>query len=166
MLDSARADEAPFLADCWKAMLDELAALPGATVPRGFVPDWRDRLAGFFAAGLAEGRHGWFVARSADEKPVACAGALIAETSMIQVERIATIAGVYVEPAYRRRGLARRLTEAALEWARANGCTLARLTAGQPAEELYRAMGFTPGRELILPLSPLDRADRVAEARQ
>lgn len=152
VVDSARADEAPFLASCWKAMLDELAALPGATVPRGFLPDWKERLASFFLAGMAEGRHGWFVARGESGSPVACAGALIAETSMIQVERIATIAGVYVDPAYRRRGLARGLTEAALEWARRNGCTLARLTAGQPAEALYRSMGFMPGRELILPL--------------
>lgn len=153
MVDSAGPEEAPFLAHCWRAMLDELAAAPGATVPRGFVPDWHERLVRFFIDGMAAGRQGWFVVRAEAGEPIACAGALILETSMVQVERIATIAGVYVDPAYRRKGLARRLTEATLQWAREHGCTLARLTAGEPAETLYRSMGFTPGRELILRLS-------------
>lgn len=153
MVDSAGADEAPFLADCWKAMLDELAAVPGSWVPRGFAPDWRERLSRFFADGITEGRQGWFVFRDGTGEPVACASALIGETSMVQVERIATIGGVYVQPSYRRQGVARRLTEAAIEWARDNGCTLVRLTAGEPAAELYRSMGFTPGREMILRLT-------------
>jgi GNAT superfamily N-acetyltransferase len=148
MLDSARPDEAPFLADCWKAMLDELGMAPG-----GFHAGWRERLAEFFAAGMAEGRQGWFVVRDSQGAPVACAGALIAETSMIQVQRMATVAGVYVKPQHRRQGAARRLTEACIAWARDHGCTLVRLSASEPAEALYRSMGFVPGRELVLPIS-------------
>ncbi|HEY1976622.1 MAG TPA: GNAT family N-acetyltransferase [Candidatus Baltobacteraceae bacterium] len=148
MVDSARADEAPFLADCWKAMLDELSMAPG-----GFVPDWRERLTRFFAEGMADGRHGWFVARDRDGAPFASAGALIAETSVIQARPMATIAGVYVRPAYRRRGVARELTEAAIAWARARHCTLVRLSASEPAETLYRNLGFERGRELVLRLT-------------
>ncbi|HZY98031.1 MAG TPA: GNAT family N-acetyltransferase [Candidatus Baltobacteraceae bacterium] len=148
MVDSASVPEAPFLADCWKAMLEELSMAPG-----GFVPDWRERLARFFAAGMKGGYHGWFVARDPDGTPFASAGALIAETSMIQVQRMATIAGVYVQPAHRRRGIARELTEAAIAWARRRSCTLVRLSASQPAEALYRDLGFTAGREMVLRLT-------------
>ncbi|HKE36356.1 MAG TPA: GNAT family N-acetyltransferase, partial [Candidatus Baltobacteraceae bacterium] len=148
MVDSAGVTEAPFLADCWKAMLEELCMAPG-----GFVPDWRERLTGFFAAGMEGGYHGWFVARDPGGTPFASAGALIAETSMIQLARIATIAGVYVQPAYRRRGVARELTEAAIAWARGRSCTLVRLSASEPAETLYRDLGFTPGREMVLRLT-------------
>jgi ribosomal protein S18 acetylase RimI-like enzyme len=147
MVDSARPEEAPFLAECWRAMLDELAMAPG-----GFVEDWRERLAAFFAAGMADGSQGWFVGRDPAGSPIASAGALIPETVMVMRPRLATIAGVYVLPAFRRRGLARRLTEAAIEWARAQGCTLVRLSASEPAQSLYRSLGFRPGRELILPL--------------
>ena len=147
MVDSARSDEAPFLADCWRAMLDELKMAPG-----GYQPNWRERLARFFADGIAGGQQAWFVVRNGEGTPVATAGVFIAETSMIQVDRIATIGGVYVSPAHRRNGLARRLTEAAIAWAREHGCTLVRLSASEPAETLYRSLGFTQGRELVLRL--------------
>jgi GNAT superfamily N-acetyltransferase len=147
VVDSARRDEAPFLADCWRAMLEELHMAPG-----GFVPGWRERLVRFFAAGMEAGSQGWFVARGPGGAPFASAGVLIAETSMIQVQRMATIAGVYVDPAHRRNGTARRLTEAAIAWARERGCTLVRLSASEPAETLYRDLGFERGRELVLRL--------------
>jgi GNAT superfamily N-acetyltransferase len=72
---------------------------------------------------------------------------------MIQVQRMATIAGVYVHPVYRRRGVARELTEAAIAWARGQNCVLVRLSASEPAEALYRNLGFTPGREMVLRLT-------------
>jgi GNAT superfamily N-acetyltransferase len=146
-VDSARQEEAPFLADCWRAMLDELNMAPG-----GFVEDWRGRLAAFFAGGMADQTQGWFVGRDPAGSPVASAGALIPETVMIMKPRLATIAGVYVAPPFRRQGLARRLTEAAIGWARERGCSLVRLSASEPAASLYRSMGFTRGRELVLRL--------------
>jgi GNAT superfamily N-acetyltransferase len=104
--------------------------------------------------GRNEGRVPWLVrGRDPDGTPFASAGALIAETSMIQVQRMATIAGVYVQPAHRRRGIARELTEAAIAWARRRSCTLVRLSASQPAEALYRDLGFTAGREMVLRLT-------------
>ena len=148
MVDSAGAHEAPFLADCWRAMLDELEMVPG-----GFEPNWRDRLSRFFAIGIEGGSQGWFVAREPDGAPFASAGALIGETSLIQLHPIATIGGVYVQPGFRRQGVARRLTEAAIGWARERGCMLVRLSASEPAEALYRDLGFVAGRELVLRLT-------------
>ena len=144
----AQAQDAAFLADGWRAMIDELDMAPA-----GFVPGWRERLASFFASGLAAGAHGWFVACSPDGTPVGCAAAMIAETTLVQVEPTATIAGVYVAPAFRRRGMARDLTQAAIAWARRRGCRQVRLVASPQAEPLYRSLGFTDGRELILTLT-------------
>ena len=149
MVDSATAAQAPFVADCWKAMMDELGMAPG-----GLVPDWRDRLTGYFAAGIAAGSQAWFVARAADGTLFGSAGVLIGETSLIYVEPWATLAGVFVRPEYRRQGTARELTEAAIEWARRRGCAVVRLIASKQAEPLYRGLGFTDGRELVLRLRP------------
>ncbi|MDR3096419.1 MAG: GNAT family N-acetyltransferase [Paraburkholderia sp.] len=54
--------------------------------------------------------------------------------------------GVFVEPAYRRAGVARRLMERAIEHARANGLRQMHLSvsARNPrAQALYRSLGFT-----------------------
>lgn len=149
MVDPAGPEQAPFIADCWKGMMDELGMAPG-----GLVPDWRDRLSGYFASGIAAGSQGWFVARSSDGTLFGSAGALIGETSLIYLRPWATLAGVFVRPEYRRRGTARALTEAAIGWARRRGCAAVRLIASEQAENLYRELGFTNGRELVLRLHP------------
>lgn len=60
---------------------------------------------------------------------------------------------VYVVPEARGQGLARRLTEAALEEARRLGLEMVELHASKDAEALYRAMGFEPTPEFRLILS-------------
>lgn len=57
---------------------------------------------------------------------------------------------VYTEPAYRRRGLAARLTDAALELARELGIEIMELHASLEAEGLYQRMGFAPTSEMRL----------------
>ena len=147
VVDSARADEAPFLADCYKAMLDE------AGLNAGLRPDWHERLIRYFRQGMADDTQGWFVARGPGGVPYGSACAFLSETSAVHLRPWATLAGVYVKPEMRRRGTARSLTEAAIAWAREHDCALVRLTASEPAEALYRNMGFVPGRELILRLT-------------
>ena len=61
---------------------------------------------------------------------------------------------VYVAPEARGQGLARRLTEAALEEARRLGLEMVELHASKDAEALYRAMGFEPTPEFRLILTP------------
>ncbi|QBR00227.1 GNAT family N-acetyltransferase [Paraburkholderia pallida] len=54
--------------------------------------------------------------------------------------------GVFVEPAYRRTGVARRLMERAVERARASGVEQVHLAVGARnprAQTLYRSLGFT-----------------------
>ncbi|CAB3803038.1 Mycothiol acetyltransferase [Paraburkholderia caffeinitolerans] len=53
--------------------------------------------------------------------------------------------GVFVQPAYRRAGIARRLMERAIEHARASGVEQVQLTVGASnprAQSLYRSLGF------------------------
>lgn len=59
---------------------------------------------------------------------------------------------VHTDPAHRGRGIARRLTEAAIEWAREQGCTNFVLHASVQGRPIYERLGFTNSSEWILPL--------------
>jgi GNAT superfamily N-acetyltransferase len=60
--------------------------------------------------------------------------------------------GVFVEPAWRRRGLARRLTEATMSHLRGLGCGRAILNASSKGRFLYERMGFQLSNEMRLEL--------------
>jgi GNAT superfamily N-acetyltransferase len=57
---------------------------------------------------------------------------------------------VYTEPSHRRKGLAARLTDAALDLARNLGLEIVELHASLEAEGLYQRMGFVPTSEMRL----------------
>jgi len=57
---------------------------------------------------------------------------------------------VYTDPAFRGRGLARQMTNALLEVAKAQGVGMVELHASRDAETLYRSMGFEPTPEFRL----------------
>jgi GNAT superfamily N-acetyltransferase len=52
---------------------------------------------------------------------------------------------ISTDPAWRRRGLARRVTGALLDWLRDNDVRTVELHAARDAEALYRSMGFADG---------------------
>jgi GNAT superfamily N-acetyltransferase len=138
----------PAFADIYVRMIRE-CGLEGS----GFVDDWRERLVAYFTGELRRGAMALYLAKVGDEV-VGSAAAFLNDgrTNQILRDRAATIAGVFVEPSYRGRGIARALTESALAWARRQGCTSIRLTASKDAEGLYRSLGFQDGRELVLKL--------------
>jgi len=77
-------------------------------------------------------------------------GALVGMAGFVAGERLkerhkGTLVGVYVQPAYRRRRLARRLVEAVIghcaKHVRVLNATVS--AANEPARALYRALGFT-----------------------
>lgn len=140
--------DAAFFAETWRRMLGELELAPG-----GLVAGWRERLTQHFAAGMADGSQGWFVAVR-DGEPIGSAGVFLRRSlvSEIQRRRIAVLAGVYVLPAGRRGGVARRLVARAIAWARERGCTHVTLRASAAAEALYRELGFEDDSGLILKL--------------
>jgi len=55
---------------------------------------------------------------------------------------------VFVEPAHRRKGIARSLVERAIAHLRSIGCTTVMLNASDDGEPLYAGMGFVLGKEM------------------
>lgn len=66
--------------------------------------------------------------------------------------RRGNILNVYTDPDSRRRGLARRLMEVALEWCRAHGIRAVILHASSEGRPLYENLGFRPTNEMRLML--------------
>ena len=62
------------------------------------------------------------------------------------------IVNVYTEAEHRKRGLARLLMNAALEWCRANRVDVVILHASKEGRHLYESMGFEPTNEMRLVL--------------
>jgi GNAT superfamily N-acetyltransferase len=58
------------------------------------------------------------------------------------------VLNVYVEPHWRRRGLARRLMQEILEWAPTAGVARLVLHASREGRPLYEALGFTATNEM------------------
>jgi GNAT superfamily N-acetyltransferase len=66
--------------------------------------------------------------------------------------RRAYILNVYTEPAFRQRGLARRIMTDILDWCRAQGFKTVSLHASKFGRSLYEDMGFEPTNEMRLKL--------------
>jgi GNAT superfamily N-acetyltransferase len=66
--------------------------------------------------------------------------------------RRAWVVNVYSEPGYRRCGLARRLMQAAIDWARGEGFRILSLHASGAGRPLYQSLGFEPTNEMRLRL--------------
>lgn len=87
---------------------------------------------------------------------VAVATAQASRTTPQPVAGLAHVSALFVDPAHWRRGVARRLMEAAEDAMRAAGYDRAQLwtLAGSPAEHLYRALGWAPDgrRDVFAPM--------------
>jgi GNAT superfamily N-acetyltransferase len=59
---------------------------------------------------------------------------------------------VYIEPAFRRRGIACRLTQTIISWCREQGFQWIYLHASEQGRPLYEALGFEPSSEMRLKL--------------
>ncbi|RAV14453.1 GNAT family N-acetyltransferase [Paenibacillus contaminans] len=82
---------------------------------------------------------------------IACAGAFIKDDApyrYLKLRRYGFIADVYVEPQFRRLGIARTLTNATLEWFSERNIRLFRLVASDQARPLYESIGFTATKEM------------------
>lgn len=80
------------------------------------------------------------LARS-DKVPV---GYLVSSATRMPI-RSAVLRSIYVDAAHHRRGVARSLTDAFLEWARVHECVEARVDSyldNEPAQRFYQRNGF------------------------
>jgi len=143
----AQPSEFDVAARFWIAMRRELG-MPDADL----APDWEARSVTYFRR-----RHGadelrWFFADSGGVVVASAAGFLLDgyPSEICTNRRVGYVAGVFVDPRYRRRGVARAVTEAAVDWLWQVGCRAIRLHAAQNARAIYEAMGFEAGNEMIL----------------
>jgi GNAT superfamily N-acetyltransferase len=93
---------------------------------------------------------GWF-AIAEDDSAAAGAGLWLMDWPPHMIgtgSRRGNILNVYTRPEFRRQGLARRLTETAVDWCRTNGIATVILHASEEGRELYRALGFEPTNEM------------------
>ena len=109
----------------------------------------------FFERALAEGNyHGWFY-EDASGNVAAGGGIILVEyhpTPRDAQPRRPFVVNVYTEHAWRRRGLARRLMDAMVEWSRAEGYSNLFLHASEEGRPLYESLGFAPTNEMRLKL--------------
>lgn len=97
---------------------------------------------------------GWF-ALDAAGAPVSGVGLWAQEWPagpIDQTGKRAYLMNVYTEPPYRQRGLARRLVQIALDWARQHGMETALLNASKAGRPLYESLGFDQSSEMRLTL--------------
>jgi GNAT superfamily N-acetyltransferase len=112
----------------------------------------------YFASALSAGEYFGWIAYRPEDSTAALGGAGVQLRSLLPrpepngrgllLGREGLILNVYVEPQWRRRGLARRLMTEILGWAGAAGVVRLVLHASADGRPLYETLGFTPSNEM------------------
>ena len=108
----------------------------------------------YFQSALQDGSY-FGLMGEIDNKIVAGGGVVIAQWPGSPLNfnpHRAWILNLYVEPEYRRRGLARAITEALISWCKENGFQSVALHASEYGRSLYKKLGFRPTNEMRLKL--------------
>lgn len=122
------------------------------------------QFASWVAKALTSGIYrGWFLTT---EQGVIIAGAGLSiedfpATPRDQTGRRAYVMNVYVEPNYRRQGLAQQLMQTIIEWCRANGIRTVALQASDAGRPLYESLGFKATNEMRLVIEGESRRSQV-----
>ena len=143
----AHTDELHQIAQHWLAMFEEV----GKHREADFAPGWRERFVAYFTERIERGDAAYFVAVD-DARVIATAGALFTDgyPAAIHGIRNGYVFGVRVEPAYRGRGLATRLTNQAIAFLQAGDPWAIRLHASPFGRPIYEKLGFEPTNEMQL----------------
>ena len=147
----ATAEDARLIAAHRRAMFAAMDAADEAvlaTVESASIP-WTERM-------ILENRYlGWIT--SDGERPVASAGMFLLDWPPHPFDPEGTVRGyllnVFVEPAYRKRGLARELVQMCLAEARRRGIRMVTLHASDEGRPLYETLGFAVTNEMRLSLT-------------
>lgn len=145
---AARADDYPAVAELRQQMALEMHGDFDAQAP-----DWRTKYCAYFGGKQSAGTAQLFLAYDG-ESPIACAIVSIPDDYRRYCFGTASayVNAVYVQPAYRRRGVAKQLMQLTIRWARERGCARVRLRASDEGRYLYEQIGFREGREMELNL--------------
>jgi GNAT superfamily N-acetyltransferase len=109
----------------------------------------------YFSLALAEGSYRGWMAVSADGSIVGGGGIVVMvwpSNPRDPQTRRAMILNMYVEPEFRRRGIARALMQTMIDWCRVERFSTVELHASDDGRPLYESMGFRPTNEMRLAL--------------
>lgn len=109
----------------------------------------------YFQNAIPTGYYRPFLAQTSDGRLVAGGGIVILDWPGSASDTGGTkamILNMYTEPDYRRRGLARRVMQAMLDWCRDAGYKTVSLHASPYGRPLYESLGFQPTNEMRLKL--------------
>jgi len=105
---------------------------------------------------LADRTYRGWLAIAGDGRVAAGAGVLITDlvSGPLNPEqtRRPYLLNVYTYPEFRKEGLARKLTDGAINWCRSEGFKIVWLHASQYGRPLYESLGFVPTNEMKLML--------------
>lgn len=144
----ATPDDAALIAEHRALLFESTGKIPSEDVPA-----LARRLQPQLYRMLSAGEYIGWLAEAAGGKVVAGAGVQLRtllprpETA---IAREALVVNVYVLPDYRRRGLARRLMLAVLDWCREQGIERVALHASTMGRPLYESLGFTASNEMVI----------------
>lgn len=144
----AKSDEFPLAA----ALRQEMALEMGDDFDAQS-PEWRSKFCAYFSGKQRSGVAHLVLAFDGDEAVGCAVVSIVDDYRRFTFNTVsAFVNAVYVKPAYRRRGIARRLMEMVVAWARRIGCARVRLRTSEDGRALYTAIGFKTGREMELNL--------------
>lgn len=109
----------------------------------------------YFTAAVVDRTYRGFLAVNAFGKVIGGGGIVISAWPGLLNQRRpqrAMILNMYVEPEYRRRGIARKLMETMIAWCRENGFANVALHASDAGRPLYEQLGFKATTEMRLDL--------------
>lgn len=100
---------------------------------------------------------------------VGCAGGIIRSDAFLdqsfKKSEYGYIMDVYVEPLYRRLGLARSLTEKIIGWLRNSDIAVVKLHPSKFAGTLYKGLGFASSIEMSLNMNEIPKDDARSTSR-
>ena len=156
MLETRRAtiDDAELITRHRKAMFADMRDAPEPLLEemaRHFEP-WVLRM-------LASGKYaGWII--SDGDRDIASAGLLLLDWAPHFLdptgEQRGYVLNVFVEPEYRRRGLAQALMSECMDEARRRGIRVVALHASQKGQPVYEKLGFTTSNEMLYIGDPVE----------
>ena len=109
----------------------------------------------YLGPALRDGSYRGWLAETDQGRVVAGGGLVIASWPGFPGEataRRAWILNVYTDRDFRRRGIAKRITQEIIEWCRAEGFSSVSLHASDDGRALYETLGFQPTNEMRLKL--------------
>lgn len=121
--------------------------------PSSIRQDWLEKTTQFIDYARRELRYQGFVAEQNDKIIGSASCQILKLYPMVSdLYQKGYIWGVYVEPSYRRQGVATELMQKAMNYLKEIGCTKAVLHASDKGKLLYLSLGYLESNEMVISL--------------